>query len=187
MEGFGDFLQLGKIVGHFLIVVVAKGGADGAVDVHVQHGHIAFVRAVLQNSIPQPADVFSQLFAVTAKLGVDVVDQGVGKHLGALDNHLVGVIIAVIAGLGEDGNRRVGHGAAVLVGHYLAHETARGFGNGVQDSLGHTVADGGVQTLALHLNGLHHGAQATEIIGFLAHQLRLDVLVNDGNEIPGQE
>ena len=49
------------------------------------------------------------------------------------------------------------------------------------------VADSGVQALALHLDGLHHGAQAPEVVGLLAHQLGLDVLVNDGDEVPGQE
>ena len=110
-----------------------------------------------------------------------------GQHLGPLDDHLVGVVVAVIAGLGEHGDGGLGDGAAVLVGHHLAHEAAGGLGHRVQDGLGEAVADGGVEALAVDLDGLHHGAQAAEVVGLLTHQLGLDVLVDEGDEVLGQE
>ena len=110
-----------------------------------------------------------------------------GQDLGTLDDHLVRVVIAVVAGLGENGNGLFRYGAAILIRHDFAHQTAGGFGHSVQDRLGHAIANGSVQTLAIDLNSLHHLAQAAEVVGFLAHQLGLDVLVNDGNEVLGQE
>jgi len=118
---------------------------------------------------------------------INVVDQGVGQHLGALDDHLIGIDVTVVAGLGEDGDGLPGNGAAVLVSHNFAHHTAGGLGHRVQNGLGQTVTDGGMQALALYFNGFHHGAQAPEVIGFLTHQLGLDVLIDDGDKVFGQE
>ena len=187
VEGLGGLLQGGQIVGHLLVVVVAEGRADGAVHVDVQDGGVAGIDPLGLDAVAQPRDVLQQLAAVAAQLGVDVVDEGVGQDLSALDDHLVGVVVAVVAGLGEDGDGGIGYGAAVLVRHHFAHEAAGGAGHGVQDGLADAVADGGVQALALHLNGLHHLAETTEVVGLLAHQLGLDVLVDDGDEVLGQE
>ena len=110
-----------------------------------------------------------------------------GQYLGAFDNHLVGVVVAVIAGLGKNGNGGLRDRAAVLISHHLAHEAAGGLGHRVQDGLREAVTDGSVEALAVNLDGLHHGAQVTEIVGFLPHQLGLDILVDEGDEILGQE
>ena len=44
-----------------------------------------------------------------------------------------------------------------------------------------------MQAFAVYLDGLHPSAQAAEIVCFLAHQLGLDVLVDNGDKILGQK
>ena len=187
MEGLGDLAQLLDIVSHGLVIVVAEDGADGTIHVDMEHGQIGLICTVGQDTVTQPSHIVSQLLAVLAQLVFHIVDQSVGQNLSALDDHLVSAVVTVITGLGENVNGGFGHGAAVLICHDFAHQSAGGLGNGIQNGLGHTVADGGVQALAFHLDGFHHGSQRTEVIGFLAHQLGLDVLVDDGNEVLGQE
>ena len=187
MEGLGDLAQLGDVIGHGGIVVVSVERADGAVAVDVQHGVVALVGAMLEDAVAQPLDIGGELFAVQAQLGFHVVDQRVGKHLRALDDHLVGVVVAVVAGLGEDRDGRFGHGAAVFVGHDLAHEAAGGLGHRVQQRLGNAVADGGVQALAVDLDALHHGGELAEVVGFAADQRGLDVLLDQRDEVLGEE
>ena len=78
----------------------------------MQDGLIALVRAHGQDAVTEPFDVLQQLFAVLAELGLHVVDERVRQHLRALDDHLVGVVIAVVAGLRKDGDRRLADRAA---------------------------------------------------------------------------
>ena len=105
------------------------------------------------------------------------------QHLRALDDHLVGVVIAVVAGLRKDGDRRLADRAAVFVRDDLAHQASRRLGDCVQNGLRDTVADGRMQALAVYLDGLHLRAQAAEIICLPAQQHRADILLDDGDKV----
>ena len=183
MEGLCRLLQLRKIIGHGGIVVVSERRADGAVDVDVQDGLVALVRAHGQDAVTEPFDVLQQLFAVLTELGLHVVDERVRQHLRALDDHLVGVVIAVVAGLRKDGDRRLADRAAVFVRDDLAHQASRRLGDCVQNGLRDTVADSRMQALAVYLDGLHLRAQAAEIICLPAQQHRADILLDDGDKV----
>ena len=187
MERFGSLFQLSQIVGHCGVVLVAKGLADGAVNVDVEDWVVALVGAQLEDAVTQPADILFELGAVAAQLCLDVVDQRVRQDGCALEDHLVGVLIAVVAGLGEDRNRFIGDGGAVLVGNNFAHQSLGRFGYRVQDCLGNAVTDGGMQSLAVNLDGFHHLGQLSEVVRFLANQSRFDVLVDDRDEVLSQE
>ena len=97
----------------------------------MQNGRIAGVHALGLNAVGEPCYVLQKLLSLAAQLGVNVVDEGVGQNLGALDDHLVRVVIAVIAGLGENRNGRLGNRAAILIGHHLAHEPSGGLSHRV--------------------------------------------------------
>ena len=187
MEGLCRLLERCDVVRHRGVVRVAERGADGAVDVDVQDGAVALVGAHADDALAQPLDIGQELFAVCAELRLDVVDQRVRQNGRALDDHLVGVVVAVIAGLREDGDGMVADGAAVLVGHDLAHLAARRSCDRVQKRLRDAVADGGVQALAIDLDLLHHLCKRAEVVRFLADELWLDVLLDDRNEVLGKE
>ena len=153
----------------------------------MEHRGVSLAGAVSQDTVTQPCHVISQLLAVLAQLVFHIVDQSVGQNLCALDDHLVSAIVTVVTGLGEDVDGALGNGAAILVSHNFAHQTAGSLCNSVQNSLAHAVADSGVQALAFHLDGFHHSSQGAEVISFLANQLGLDVLVDDRNEVLSQE
>ena len=106
LEGLGDLAQLLDIVSHGGVVGVAEGSADGAVHVDVEHGIVVLAGAVSQNAVPEPCHILGQLLTILAQLLFHVVDQSVRQNLCALDDHLVGVGVAVIT---------VGHGDGSLV------------------------------------------------------------------------
>ena len=187
VEGLSGLGQLFEVVGHSLEVGVAEGSADGAVYVDVENGLIVLVRSVVEDPVSQPCDVLFEQFAMGTQLGLDVVDQSVGQNLRLLDDHLVGVVVAVIAGLGEDVDGLVGNFAAVFFGDDFAHHLVLSLGNSVQNGLGNAVADGGVQSLAFDLDSFHLSGQLTEVVRFSAYEHGLDVLVDDGDEVLRQE
>ena len=187
VERLRGLRQLFEVIGHGLVVIVAERGADGAVYVDVEDGVVILVGSVVQDPVSQPCDVLLEQFALGTELGLDVVDQSVGQDLRLLDDHLVGVVVAVVAGLGEDVDGLVGNFAAVFFSHDFAHHHVLCLGDGVQDGLGYAVTDGGVQSLAFDLDGFHLSGQLAEAVGFSAHEHGLDVLVDDGDEVLGQE
>jgi len=82
-----------------------------------------------------------------------------------LEDHLVGVFIAVVAALAEDGDPLEGDGQAVFLGHDLGHEQAPLQGPGVEQGLGQAVADGRVEPLALDFQGFEfpgHGPEGAD-------------------------
>ena len=187
VEGLCSLLEPCHVVRHSLVVVVAECSADGAVYIDMEYGVIVLACAEGKHPVAEPADVLLQQFAVLAELGLNVVDECVGKHLSALDYHLIGIGIAVVAGLGEDGKGLIGDGAAVFVGNDFAHHAACSLGDCIEDSLGHAVADSGVKTLAVNGDGLNHFGKALEAVGFTADEHGLDVCFDNGDEILCEE
>ena len=59
---------------------------------------------------------------VAAQLLVDVVDQSVRQHVDLLEDHLVDVLVAVVAGSGRRSGRLGEDGQAVLVADHFAHD-----------------------------------------------------------------
>jgi hypothetical protein len=92
-----------------------------------------------------------------AELGLDVVDEGVGQDVDPLHDHLVGVDVAVVAALAEDGHALRDDRQAVLLADDLGHDPAGGQGPGVEQGLRQAVADGRVQAPAVELQGLEAG------------------------------
>ena len=109
------------------------------------------------------------------------------QDLCALDDHLVGVVVTVVAGLGEDVDGLLGDGAVIFFCNDFAHHLVLCPCDSVQDSLGDAVADSGVEPLAAHLDGFHLSGQLSEAVGFPSDQHGLDVCIDDGDEVLGQE
>ena len=183
MEGLCRLFNLGDIVRHGREIEIAEGGSYGAVKVEVENGIIAFVRALGENSVPKPLHILKELFAVLAEFVVNVVYKGMGQNRRTLDNHFIGVEVAVVAGLGENRNGLFRNGAAVFVGDDFAHKAVCCFCNGVKNRLGNSVADCGMKALAVNGDGFHHFAEGTEIVRFFAHQFGLYIFVNKGNKV----
>ena len=81
----------------------------------------------------------------------------------------------------------VGNSAAVLISHDLAHLAAGGAGHSVQNGLRHAVADSRVQALAVDSDAFDHFRQLFKAVRLLPDQRRLDVLLNNRNEVLGQK
>ena len=118
-----------------------------------------------------------------AELGLHVVDEGVGEYLSALDDHLVGVGVAVVARLGEYVEGLGLEGEAVFLRDDFIHHAVARLRDGVQKGLGHAVADGGVQALAFDGDRLEIGGHLTEVLGLFADEMGLYVLLDDGDEV----
>ena len=142
---------------------------------------------VVQDTIPEPCDIFGQLFSFLAQLRFHIVDQRMRQHLGSFDDHFVRVVVAVVTGLRKYRDRFVTHLAPVFVCDDLAHLPFCGLGHGIQKGLRHTVTDSRMQPLAFHLDGFHHGGQFAEIVRFFAGKLGFDISIDDGDEVFCQE
>ena len=169
--------------------VVVEDDAQRAVDVDVDRRVVALEGFQLLDAVAQPLHVFLDLLALEAHLRLDVVEEGVRQYVGGLHDHLVGVHVAVVARLGEDGDDGVGDLRAVLVGDDFGHQHAAALGHSVEAGLGHAVADGGVIFLArlgvyILVGAVGHLAEGGDL---LAHVERGDLPLDDGDEILGQE
>ena len=110
-----------------------------------------------------------------------------GQDVDAFEDHLVGVFIAVVAALAEDGDPLEGDGQAVFLGHDLGHEQAPLQGPGVEQGLGQAVADGRVEPLALDFQGFEFPGHGPEGADRPPLQARPDVPLQEGNVVGGQE
>ena len=169
--------------------VVVEDDAEGAVDVDVDRRVVALEGFQLLDAVAQPFHVFLDLLALEAHLRLDVVEEGVRQYVGGLHDHLVGVQVAVVARLGEDGDDGVGDLRAVLVGDDFGHQHAAALGHSVEAGLGHAVADGGVIFLArlgvyILVGAVSHFAEGGDL---LAHVERGDLPLDDGDKVLGQE
>ena len=132
-------------------------------------------------------NVLFEFGAVSAQFCINVVDQSVWQDCSAFEDHLVCVFITVITGLGEDRNWCFGNGCAVFVSNNFAHQTFCSFCNCVQDCLGNTVTDCGMQSLAVNFDCFHHFGQFSEVVCFFAYQSRFDIFIDNWDEVLSQE
>ena len=187
LERSGSFHQCFNVIGHRLVVVYAERHTDGAVNVNMQDRGVVFGVAELQDPVTEPFHIVQQNFAVTAQLGVHIIDQCVRQNVCAFHDHLVGVVVTVVAGLGKDRNLSVFRVKSVFFGDHFTHQLLFGFGNGIQNRLGYAVTDCGVKTFAVNLDGFHRRAHVAEVCDLVACQRWSHVLFDDRNEIFCQE
>ena len=187
MEGLCRFFKLCKVICHCFVIIVAEGGADSAVNVDMEYGVIALILAQRDNTVAEPFDILLEQLAMLAELGLDVVYERMRQNLCALDNHLIGIGIAIITGLGEDIEGFIGDGAAVFIRDDLAHHALSGFCDCIEDRLGNAVADSGMKTLAVNSYGLDHFGKALEAVSLFADELGLYVLFDNGYEVLSEE
>ena len=155
----------------------------------MQYRLVFFTGAQLQHPVFQPSDVLQQQAAIVAQLGFHMINQRMRQHLSAFDNHLVGILITVVAGLREDRNFFFTYGCTVFFGNYFTHQFMFAFSHGVQNSLGYAVTQCRMDGLACFsvLHGVDFFRQGFEGIQFTPYQTRLDFLFNHRNEIFRQE
>ena len=118
----------------------------------MHYGGIAVICTQFYNPVTQPADILLKELAMLTELCLDVVDEGMGEDLCALDNHLIGVLVPVVAGLCEYGEQLIRNVAVVFVCYNFAHETMSCLSDGVKYGLSYAVTDGGVQSPAVYRN-----------------------------------
>ena len=187
MEWFCSLFQLCQVISHNGVVVIAECLTDGSVYVDMENRAVGLICAQLQDAVTQPANVLFELGAVATQFGLYVVDQSVWQDSSAFEDHLVCVFVTVVAGLGEDRNWLFGYGGAVLVSNNFAHQTFAGFCYCIQDCLGNTVTNSGMQSLAVNFDCFHHLGQLSEAVCFFAYQSRFDVFIDNRDEVLSQE
>ena len=187
MERFCSLFQLSQIVCHCFVVLIAECLADGAIYVDVENWVVVLACTQFDDAVTQPAYILFELGAVAAELGLYVVDQSVWQDCCALEDHLICVLIAVVAGLGEDRNWFLRYGGAVLVCYNFAHQSLGRFCYCIQNCLGNTVTDCGVQSLAVYFDCFHHLGQLSEVVRLFANQSRFDVLLDYWDKVLSQE
>ena len=183
VEGLCGFFKARHVIGHCLVVIVAECSTDCAVYVNVENRVVIFIRAELKHAVTQPCNILFEQFAVFAELGLNVVDKRMGQNLCALDNHFIRIGVAIVTGLGENINGLVGNGAAVFVRNNFAHHSAGGPCNSVKNRLSHAVANCGVQTFAVNMDGFDHFGKCAEIVRLFADEFGLDIVFDNGNEV----
>ena len=162
-----------------------------AVDVDVQHGHVFLVRAELEDPFPEPAHVFQQQAAIRSKLRLHVVDKAVGQHVRALQYHFVHVVVAVVAGLREDGDRPVRDLRAVFLRSDLRHIIlCFALAARVQQRLRDAVADRRVQSLRPLAGSVCLSASSASFLKLVTSapiKHWRDMLLDHGDEVPCEE
>ena len=182
----GVGLQAGQVVGHAQRIV-AEDQPHGAVDVDVEGGQVVGPGPQPLRAAGEPADVFLQFAAVAAELLLDVVDQAVGQHVHLLEDHLVDVLVAVVAGLGEDRHWGDADGQAVFLADHLAAEPVLGLGPRVQERLRQSVAEGRVHQSAVEAELAEVSGHGAEALDFPPFQERTDLLLQKRQIGVGQE
>ena len=187
MERRCDLFELCDIIRHALIVVIAECCADGAINVNVENRVVGRILPELQHAVTQPTHILSEQLAMLTQLGFHIVDERMGKNLRAFDDHFVCVGIAVIAGLREDVEGLIRHGASIFIGNNFAHHAAGSAGYCIEDRLGYAITDSSMQALAIHGDGFDHFGKAFEAVCLAANELGLDVCFDHGDEVLGEE
>ena len=187
VEWFSSFFEFSQVVSLCYEVVITECLTNSTIYVDVEDWHVVFGGAQFQDAVTQPANVFFQDGTVSAQFGVNVVDQSVWQDWSTFQDHFVSVVVSVVTGLGEYRNWFFGNGAAVFFSNNFCHHFVFGFCNCIQDSLGNTVTDSGVQFFAFNFDSFHHFGEVAEGVSFFTNQSWFDVLVDYWNEVFSQE
>ncbi len=86
--------------------IVREDEPDGSIDIDVEVRQVARQRRELPDPRDEPSDVFAKLLSVPAQLFIHRIDETVGKGIDGLQDHLVDVLVAVVARLAEDRHGR---------------------------------------------------------------------------------
>jgi len=116
----------------------------------------------LLGALDEPLHVLEEDLAVLADL-LDAVDERVGQNGDALDEHLLGVVVAVVAGLAEDRHRlRRGLGAQRIC-HDVRLRRLLGFSSRSEQRLRDAVADRRVESVAVNFHLLEQFGVVEEL------------------------
>ena len=131
--------------------VAVEGEPQGAVDVKVQGRQVRLVPPQREHPVADPPDVRRQHLTIAAHLALDVVDQPVRQGRSAPEDHLVDVVVRLVAALGEDPDRAKVHTGVPVVADHLGHGHPPGPRDCVEQRLGDAEPDGAVQRSAVDL------------------------------------
>jgi len=179
-------LERGEVIGHSSRVE-PEDLSDRPVDVDMEGRTVGGFGPERADPVGQPADVRPKQLPVPTELFVDVVDQGVGQDVHAFEDHLVGVDVAVVPGLAEDGDALGDDREIVFLADDLGHEPVTVERPGLEEGLGQSVADGGMEPHTVEFQVFDLPGHRPERSDLPPFEQRPDARLEQGQVIRGQE
>ncbi|SYL11008.1 Uncharacterised protein [Klebsiella pneumoniae] len=109
------------------------------------------------------------------------------QNVNVFKDHFVHCVVAVITTLTEQRDWLSHNRQMPLVAHNFSFQTVACQRGGVQQSLGQTITDSGMQLFAFHFQFIEELRVVAEFTDITAFQQRFDVFFQERNEVFRQE